>query len=54
MDFLKEANKCITDEAEGVVGVTPEVMNHHICDRACKNRPCECKKLSIFSVFDVS
>ena len=26
----------------------------YICDRACKNRPCEHKKLTIFSVFAVS
>ena len=25
-----------------------------ICDRACKNQPCEHKKLPIFSVFAVS
>ena len=26
----------------------------NICDRACKNLPCECKKSPIFSVFAVS
>ena len=28
--FLKSANKCIIDEAGGVVGATSEGMGHHI------------------------
>ena len=28
--FLKEANKCIIDEAGGVMCATPEGMGHHI------------------------
>ena len=30
MDFLKRLIKCITDEAEGVVGANPEDMSHHV------------------------
>ena len=29
-------------------------LDLNICDRACKNQPCERKKLPIFSVFAVS
>ena len=28
--------------------------DYRICDQACKNRPSECKKLLIFSVFAIS
>ena len=28
--FLKQTNKCIMDEAGGVVGVSPEGMGDHI------------------------
>ena len=30
MDFLKRLIKCITDEAEGVVGANPEDMSYHV------------------------
>ena len=30
------------------------VVYIYICDRACENRPCEHKKLPVFSLFGVS
>ena len=35
MDFLKQVNKCIVDEAGDVMGATPEGMGQHFVK--CEN-----------------
>ena len=37
MNFYNRLFTCIIDEAEGVVGATPEGMGHHIMYVKCKN-----------------
>ena len=59
-DFLrngcyKEWNKTgINHDLYTVYVSSHRLLLFNICERACKNRPSECKKLPIFSEFAVS
>ena len=52
-DFLKLANKCIIDEAGGVVGATPEGMGHQIFVK-CENDELICFIVFLYHYIDSS